>query len=417
MKTKIKYLPYEKVKQIKTPKHKKPCKPWGVLKLLIRIITFFELKKVNFKYSLKGINKLPKQPCLILMNHSCFLDPKIVAKIFKNKSYNIVCTMDALIGKGWLMRKIGCIPTKKFVHDITLIKDMNYALTKLKSSVLMYPEAGYSFDGTSTKIPKGIGRLVKTLNVPVLFVKTFGAFLHDPLYNCLQQRKVDVSAEVSLLISNEDLNSLTVEEMSNRINQAFTFDEFEWQLKNKIEIDEPFRADGLHKILYKCPNCLKENTLVGKGIHLTCNSCNIKYELTTLGQLKAINGKTEYPHIPNWYNWERCEVKKEIESGNYLIETKIDIAVLKDYKAFFMIGEGKLIHNENGFVLESSDGSLKYTQSPITSYSVNADYYFYEIGDVICIGDKSSLYYCFIKDKVSVTKIRMAVEELYKLKK
>ncbi len=33
------------------------------------------------------------------------------------------------------MRAIGCIPTKKFVTDMVLIRDMLFALKQLKSSV------------------------------------------------------------------------------------------------------------------------------------------------------------------------------------------------------------------------------------------------------------------------------------------
>ena len=54
----------------------------------------------------------------------------------------------------------------------------------------MYPEASYSFDGTATVIPASLGKFIQLLNMPVIMIKTYGAFLHDPLYNGLQLRKV-----------------------------------------------------------------------------------------------------------------------------------------------------------------------------------------------------------------------------------
>ena len=48
--------------------------------------------------------------------------------------FSIVCTHDALVGKKWLMRNIGCIPTKKFVSDVSLISDMKNMLKKKKVS-------------------------------------------------------------------------------------------------------------------------------------------------------------------------------------------------------------------------------------------------------------------------------------------
>jgi hypothetical protein len=86
-----------------------------------------------------------------------------------------------------------------------------------------------------------------------------------------------------------------------------------------------------------------------------------------------------------------------------------------DYKAIYNVGEGKLIHNNNGFSLVGCNGRLNYEQSPLSSYGLYADYYWYQIADVICIGNKDALYYCFPKDNIPVAKARMAAEELYKL--
>ena len=81
------------------------------------------------------------------------------------------------------MRQIGCIPTRKFVIDLGLIKDITRCIKKNKSSVLMYPEAGYSFDGTSTTLPDSLGKFVKMLGAPLVMLETHGAFHRQPLYN------------------------------------------------------------------------------------------------------------------------------------------------------------------------------------------------------------------------------------------
>ena len=63
----------------------------------------------------------------------------------------------------------------------------------------MYPEAGYSFDGRATALPRKMGVLMKRLGVPVVTVITKGAFARDPLYNMLQIRDVTVSAHVKCI--------------------------------------------------------------------------------------------------------------------------------------------------------------------------------------------------------------------------
>ena len=416
MKIKVKRLPYEKVMALPRPKHRTPLKPLRILSLVVRILAILDLFPTNFAYESHGMEKIgKKEPCLILMNHSSFIDLKIVSKIFFPKPYGIVCTSDGFVGKSWLMRLLGCIPTQKFVSDVTLIRDMEHLLKKKRVSVLMYPEASYSFDGTATPLPRKMGVLLKKLNVPVVTVITQGAFARDPLYNCLQKRKVAVRADVRCLATADEIKNMSVAQLDKLLDEVFTFDNFRYQQENKIPITEPFRADGLHRILYRCPHCNTEGQTEGRGIMLTCKACGAAYILDEYGYLTSEN--PAFTHIPDWYNWQRSQVRQELENGSYKLETDVKIAMLVNTKSLYMVGEGKLTHDENGFHLVGCDGKLDYSQGPLACYGLYADYYWYEIGDVICIGNKDALYYCFPAEDVSVAKARLAVEELYKIKK
>lgn len=146
-----------------------------------------------------------------------------------------------------------------------------------------------------------MGKCLKMFGVPVVMIRTHGAFARDPLYNCLQQRKVDVSAEMEYLLSPADIAEKSEEELNAILSAQFSFDHFRWQQENRVKIDEPFRADGLNRVLYKCPHCLSEGNMEGKGIHITCHACSARYELTEYGELRATEGKTKFSHIPAWY--------------------------------------------------------------------------------------------------------------------
>jgi len=421
MKIKQKKRDLDKVLAQPRPKHRNPLRPNRLLQLVIRVLAIFDLLPTGFTYTTEGMEKIgKKEPCLILMNHSSFIDLKIVSKIFFPKRYGIVCTSDGFVGFGkeLLMRLIGCIPTQKFVSDVSLIRDMEYLLKKKNTSVLMFPEASYSFDGTATPLPRKMGVLLKKLGVPVVTVITQGAFARDPLYNCLQKRKVKVSAKVTCMVTAEELKAKTVAELDRMLDEAFGFDNFAWQQENKISITEDFRADGLNRILYRCPHCNTEGHTEGKGTKFSCHHCGKIYELTEYGYLQAEDGDSAFTHIPNWYTWQRAEVRKELEVGTYKLSLDVDIGMMVNYKAIYMVGEGKLVHDENGFSLTGCDGKLSYSQGPLACYSLYADYFWYEIGDVICIGNQDALYYCFPKNCGDVVaKARIATEELYKLKK
>ena len=421
MKTTTQKADYEIVAAKAPYPHKKPKKPNLFFRTLIRLLTIPGLGGTGFHYTSEGMEALgPEEPCLILMNHSCFLDMEIAYRILYPRPFQIVATSDGFVGMHglmeWLMRSIGCIPTQKFVTDLTLVQDMDYSLHKLKSSVLLYPEASYSFDGTATPLPRKMGVLLKKFGVPLVMVSTQGAFSRNPLYNELKVRKaVPVSASVRCLYTAEEIKAKTVQELSDGLDKAFTFDHFRWQKEQKLSITDPTRADGLHRILYKCPHCGAEGTTLGRGDRLTCGSCGKEWILTPLGQLEATDGNTEFSHIPDWYAWERENVRREILDGTYRLETDVDIAVMRDYKAIYQVGSGHLIHDCSGFALTGCDGTLRYSQSPTASYGLYADYYWYELGDMVCIGNQDFLYYCFPKSPTPVAKPRLAAEELYKL--
>ena len=418
MKINTRNLPYEEVLKLPRLEHRTPRMPSRLLAGVVRIASAPTLWKTKFHYTTERMELVGDEPCLILMNHCSFTDMKLAYGIFYPKPLGIVTSVDAMTGiLGKLMRILGCTPTHKYVSDLTLIKDMEYMLKTNKTSVLMYPEAGYSFDGRTTTLPRKLGILMKKLGVPVVTVITQGAFHRDPLYNMLQIRDVKVSAHVKCIATAEELKEKSVAELDAALDEAFSFDNFAWQRDNRISIDVPFRADGLHRILYKCPCCGAESRMEGKGILLTCHECGKQWEMDEFGQLWALEGETEYPHIPDWYTWQRDCVRREIEEGTYRLDTDVDIGIQVNLDGVCMIGRGHLTHDLNGFHLTGADGALDYTQSPVAAHTLYADYYWYEIGDVIGIGNNEFSYFCFPEADVSVTKARLATEELYKLLK
>lgn len=419
MKIKTKEKSYAEVLDLPREKHQKPMRQLKAFRTLLKLVSYFDLRATKFTCEKIGMEKLgKKEPCLILMNHSSFIDLEIAAKLLSDREYHIVCTLDGFVGKKLLMRLLGCISAKKFINDIQLVKDMRYTVNQLKASILMYPEASYSFDGTQTPLPESLGKCIKLLKVPVIMIRTQGAFLRDPLYNGLQRRKVKVAAKMEYLLSSDEIAEKSAAEINHMLQKAFSFDNFKEQQEQGILVKEPFRADGLQRVLYRCPHCKVEGKMQGKGTKVICHACQKSYELLETGYLQAIEGETKFSHIPDWYQWERECVRKDLEEGTYELDIEVDIYMLIDTKCVYKVGEGRLRHTKDGFHLTGCDGQLDYRQVPQASYSLYSDFYWYEIGDMISIGDEQVQYYCFPKHGENVVaKTRLAAEELYKLRK
>ena len=156
----------------------------------------------------------------------------------------------------------------------------------------------------------------------------------------------------------------------------------------------------------------------GKGTHISCPDCGKSYYMDEYGVLSATQGETEFSSITEWYDWEREQVRAEIKEGDYGVELPCEILMtLTDHK-FYRIGEGVLKHDIDGFVLDGCDGELHYEHKPLCAHTVNSDFWFYQIGDVISFGNHDGLFYCFPKTKNDiVTKVRFAAEEIYKIRR
>ena len=416
MKIKVIEKSYDDILKIPEMKHKKPFKQSYFWRKVLQIASYPTMKKYNFKLNKIGMEKLEnKEPAIYLMNHSSFTDMKMAASILSDRRYSIITSMDAFIGMDLLLRLLGCIMTQKFVSDLRLVKDMVYAIKTLKSSVLMYPEACYTVDGKATVLPESLGKCIKLLGVPFVMITTYGAFHRDPLYNNLHIRKVDISADMEFVLSKEDIKNMSADEINAVIREKFNFDNFKWQQENNIIVNTPDRAEGLNRVLYKCPHCLAEGKTIGEGTTLKCTECGKEYELTENGFMKAKEGETEFNHIPDWFNWQRECVKEEIDKGEYELSDDVELYMMIDTKGVYKAGEAKLTHDNNGFTLKGFDGKLDYTQSAKSSYSLYCDFNWYELGDVIVIGTNKVRYCCIPKNKKDVAaKTRLATEELFK---
>jgi hypothetical protein len=217
-------------------------------------------------------------------------------------------------------------------------------------------------------------------------------------------------------LSPAEIEEMSTEQIDEIVRREFTFDSFRWQNENHVKINETFRADGLNRVLYKCPHCMSEGKTLGKGTKISCTQCGKSYTLDEYGALVADGGEGKFTYVSDWYEWERQCVRKEIERGEYSLDVPVDICMTIDTKHLYHIGAGKLHHGTDGFKLESNDGTLNYEQKPKASYTVNSDFNWYELGDIISIGNNENLFYCFPKVEGDVVaKTRLAAEEIYKI--
>ncbi len=365
------------------------------------------------KVNMEGV----KPPYVLLCNHNAFLDFKVaVAATFPHRA-NFIVAIDGFIGRESLLRNVGCICKRKFTNDIVLIKHLQLVI-KNGDILAVYPEARYSLCGTTAILPDSTGKLCKLLRVPVVTLIINGHHVNSPFWNLKKRGIRPTEAVMTQLFTADELKAASVDDINEKIRGAFAYDDFAWQKERRIKAPYIKRAEGLHKVLYQCPNCLTEYKMSSSGAQLRCGACGKTWTLGIYGELTADNDVTEFSHIPDWYEWERLQVRDEILSGTYCFSGPVTVDSLPNAERFIRLGEGFMVHDMEGFHISGKTGDSKpfeMIKTVLSLYSCHIEYdYLGRHGDCVDLNTLDDTWYIYPHDcEFSVTKMALATEELF----
>lgn len=406
---------YKNKKYYNTAKY--PIRQPLIIVFLIWLLSKFIL--IGKKYKIEKINMEGlKPPYMLLSNHHYFIDFELCALgTFPHRVNNVV-NVDGYYRRPWLMELIGAICTRKFVTDLHLVKSINRVL-KRGDILSMYPEARYTPIGTLAYLPESLGKLVKMNKVPVVAVVHHGNHLHSPFWNFRKKRKVPHLMTMMQALTAEQVASMTPDEINAALREALSYDEYRYQKDNGIRITEPFRAEGLHKVLYQCPHCGTEHRMTSEGAELICTACGKRWHLGEDGYIRALEGETEFDHVPDWFEWEREQVRGQIERGEYSFSDEVDVYSLPRCWKFEKLGKARLTHDEeNGFVLEGHYNGAPYRVQRLphqtNSLHIEYDYCYIKPFDCVDISTEKDSFYCYPMTRENVvTKLAFATEIIY----
>lgn len=409
---------YKNKKRYNTAKY--PIRQPIIIVWLIWLLSRFALMGKKYKvekFNMEGL----KPPYMLLSNHMYFVDFELCAMGTLPYRVNNVVSIDGYYRRPWLMELIGAICTRKFTMDLGLIKSIRKVL-KRGDILSMYPEARYSPCGTTSYMPESLGKLIKLNKVPVVAVVHHGNYLHSPFWNYRKKRKVPLYTTMTQILTAEQVKSMTAEQINEAVKTALDYDDYRYQKENGIKICEPFRAEGMHKILYQCPECMTESKMASKGTEIFCTHCGKRWNLNEDGTLSALEGKTRFTHVPDWFEWEREQVRQQIISGEYSFADEVEVYSMPRCWRFMKLGKATLTHDaENGFVLKGNyrDSDYEIRRRPLDSNSLHIeyDYCYIKPFDCVDISTENDSFYCYPTKENVVTKLAFATEEIYQMHK
>ena len=150
-------------------------------------------------------------------------------------------------------------------------------------------------------------------------------------------------------------------------------------------------------------------------------SCREFHTLTKEGKKPIQGGAYEVLVICNNAEWEREQVRKQIEAGEYSYEDEVEVYSMPRCWRFMPLGKAKVRHTpEEGFVLEGHYRGKNYriqrTPAQMNSLHTEYDWICVKPEDCFDISTEDDSFYCYPSRKNVITKLALATEEIYKLR-
>lgn len=373
--------------------NQKPSKQYPFLMPLVWAGSYLMTRSSKLKIekiNMKGI----KPPYLVIGMHQGFSDYYIGPLAMFPHRAMYVSDMEGFAAFGkWLYRGLGCIGKRRYVPEITVLKHMKYAIS-MGQSVFVYPESRHSNVGTTSYIPKNLGKLCKLMNVPVVILSENGSYLANPFWDEEHTRKVPIRAKLTCLYNLEELSNASVSDIQESIENALQYNEYKYQKDNNIHITYKKRAEGLHKALYQCFNCGTKYTMSTKEATLFCNKCSSSWTMNELGELVSSQSVVS---IPDWYEWERNNVISSSKDDDFIKKYNVTVEALPNEKGFVSLGSGTLTLDKSEFVLKYDNSEIHFKH--LHRESVQTEYNYKGKGMCIVLSTSTCCYYIYSDDK------------------
>lgn len=392
-----------------------PCHQNALMLALLWGASYLQTRAGGFTAERIGMQGLAP-PYLVLSTHQGYMDYFIAPLCLYPHRASYLSDVEgfAAFGKA-LYRHAGCIAKRRFVPDAAVARNVRRVVKENRDILVVFPESRHSNAGVSSPILPSTGKLAKWLGVPVVVLSTHGSYLSMPFWDEGRRRRCPIKARMEMVFSPQQLQALPAGRIQEVLERKLSYDAYRWQAENHIGISDPFRARGLHQVLYLCPDCGARGATASREAILTCTACGAVWEMDVYGRMQARHGATRFAHIPDWYEYERQCVHGRIEQGAYGLAAPVWVEALANEKGFIPLGDGELRHEEKGFTLQLHAGGESLFFPSKSLFSVQTEYNYRGKGPCIVLSTRTCCYYIYPRaEGFYVTDIQFAAEYFYR---
>ena len=283
--------------------------------------------KFSYDYDPKSIKN---QPTILLSSHASRLEFIYTIYGFGRKDINVICGFQNILKNGLygLFLKLGVISKYLYQPDFMCVKNMIKVL-KRGGALGLFPEGIQSTSGSTHPINPTTTQFIKRSKANIVVCTTEGAYLATNRYSS-DRKKGYIGVKYSLLFTPEMLDELSEEQIYELILQKISYNDFAFNktARHKYIGKEP-NAFGIDKILYKCPDCKREHTLVVEGDAVICKDCGFSVRINEYYDLVDVKESGCPADIDAWYKWQRACVRDEVKSEDFEMSFTGTLCTLK----------------------------------------------------------------------------------------
>lgn len=400
------------LRKIKTP-------PKFIYRFLGGIWKTLFMKKYGVKVTYNADPREEKGSHIFISNHASRNDYIFTGVPLLPNTYNFVAGYNEFYRSHLrgVFNLLQVIPKKNFTPDIYTLKEVSRVLSS-GGNIVIFPEGMSSIGGMNQPVAIGTGKFIKHFKLPVYYSVIKGGYLSFPKYT-LNEYPGTVEVVIDKMFSPEELETLSPEEIEDIINKKLYHDDYKWNklYKNKYNTHGK-AAEGLSDLLYWCPKCNSEHSMVSKGNTIWCTDCgngaivDDTFSLTPLDEDSII-----FETQSDWFKKQRENAKKEVEKEDFSFSVNVKLGTLPDYKLLNkaktseITGEGTVTINKQGLTFKGVNNGedLEFTieSKDLPTYGMCTDvsrfYTFYK-----------GKFYEFYPETRCVEKIFLLTEELHR---
>lgn len=333
-------------------KKKKPQKIGKPAAWLYHPAFFFVSLYYRLRYRVHIYNSelknMPKGGCVVLATHTSNKDHFLTAMALYPRRVTFVMSEHFFANK--LLRPIlkimNAIPKKMFCPDTRSVLSMIRAIRE-GNTLLLFPEGRLTCNGVSCPITPGTAELIHNLGVPVYTITAEGAGKTFPKW-AKKPRIGRIDVHLSKLFDGPELKEMLLDDIDRKITDAISHNA--WESLPDVKFRSKAPAEGLDGILWKCPECGAEHTLICEKGTVICSNCSLKAEIDAHGQIKGA------PHgiktVADWYEQNASTLDLDLPLTSDCTVGVTDGDPKKDGVMRRGIGSGKMTLSADGFTFD-----------------------------------------------------------------